>query len=712
MVDAILHWRTPDGEWRNVAAADKTLSIDVEAYTDLDPTGENGIDRVEFYVSENGGAATTHTVSARTLRRPNYSTANSRQPGAPAGAPAPFPGYGIVLDLEALAAGTITVTCAAFSTLGTRTDHPDTLTVYNDTDGTDRRPSTKVIYLDPVNGTSGGAGTIGDPVQTLRQATSLAVANPAGSSSADRDAGGAEILVVDGMVGAGGLVWPPAPEWHTSGAWKLTVRSIGSDRTYRRTTEGIFTVPDDYVQGAGFGGGGRAHIEFQDFEIVGAGFTVWQEGTTDVIVSDRNCSSRSNYWVDDPPRPHVNYAIDDGQPTNIAVNGSGAARRYSWGHHRRGVSFGFAGYHSLFDFKLNHVLGVILQPNATEGADPCWTCGDIETLRYKPGEVDGYADTSYGFVTTGGANLSVSIPSEGLMRIEATSETTSDYGTQLDPLVGTSHWGALLSGFPSGGNNGCFPVVEAGTTGEGFPYIVVSNAGAVAETGGETARIQTGRVSNATAYNVLVHTDICQAQANLTGALFANIAVRDVRNSRGWVTAGFDMTRCAWVNLRDGSDQVADTLENDFIASALVDCLFLSCSFSSPAMSWQAGGTFTDTNFVDCAFHVAGASFPTSGVFVHSCHFESGSTHGTNPSSGDFYAFDPAASPFSMQPNGPQQGTASGLQELPDEWQWTGAGGDSRGVLRNVGAGNWAAPGAGGAGSSQDTRLALGLSLG
>ena len=146
-------WRTRSGI-RRTSATD-TLSVDVEAYTNLNPAGEGGVDRVEFYVSVNGGAATTHTKSAPEWRTPNYSNYTAPFPGIKAGM-VPTWMYGITLACSGAATGgdqtvgygTIEVTASVFSVAGTETPLVGSVVLYNDADGTDRRPSSVVRYVD------------------------------------------------------------------------------------------------------------------------------------------------------------------------------------------------------------------------------------------------------------------------------------------------------------------------------------------------------------------------------------------------------------------------------------------------------------------------------------------------------------------------------------------------------------------------------------
>lgn len=657
-ITPILHWRTPNGIYRNASSLDKTVSVDVEAECGLRPIEQGGVRKVVFAVSVNGGTATDYAVHGRSKRTPNYSRNPSRQWYGSSTGPAYFAGYGITLDLSSMAGGTITVV-ATITTQSNETVASSTLTIYNDTDGVDRRPSTKAIYVSNA-GSPTGAGTESDPVDTIQKALELAVHTPGGSTSTELDCGGANIYVLDGLVGSGGYVG--APSWHTSGARRVTVQAIGTDRTYRRTApDGVFTSPDDYIVGAGFGGAGNANIEFVGFEVVGYGFVVQQTGTTALTVTDRDCSSRSEYWEETDTQPSVLYAIDGGGAP-FGIDGTG--KRYSWGHHRYGCSFGLVGYTSVYDFHVDKCLGVALQTFNDEVDDPCYTVGTVSGMRYKPGEVSGYTDTSYGSVVTGGANLAVTVPSGTQMRIDATNSTPSDFATELAALEGNTVWGCKCSGFTSGGNNGTFAVEETGQNGSGYPYVVLTNSSAVAETGGASARLETAKIATGDSYTTVVHPDVLQIQDDHDGAMFAHIRVQDCKNTRSWVGSGNNLNRCVFKNLTDGSAETgADVNAFDFAVGDLTNCLFHHLTIASDACNFDPAGDFTGTAFVDCVFGEV-SDFPSS-AYVNGCHFVSGSSYGIGATTGTWFAGDPSVEPWSFQPDPGNVGDGGNLGDCP-----------------------------------------------
>ena len=654
-VDPVIHWRTPDGERREFSSPDKTVVLAVEAETDLNPSGQGGINRVVFSVYVNGGAETRYPVTGRTLVYPNYDTNGGRQSYSPNHGPAPFWGFQKVLDLSTLAGGTITVVAHAYAESGDVAD-TDTLTIYNDTDGTDRRPNSSVIYVSS-SGSPSGAGTAGDPLDSIQSALS-------------GEMGGATIRVLDGLVGCGGDTG--ADTWYTTGAHKVTVQMVGTDKTWQRTSPPSYTSPDDGIYGAGMSGSGKAHIEFVDFEFVGPGITLYADGTADIKVTDRHCESHSSYWDALLDKPHVDYATDGGgQPIGFDGPGTGTLSRYSWGHYRYGVSYGLSGYTSVYDYKCEFFLGVGLRVSSDETDAPVATCLTIGKSRYKNGEVDGYVNTTEAFSETLGANCTISVPTAGQMKIQADNATPVDFATPAETLVGNARWQLRVTGATTSANNGDFDVLETGVNGSGYPYVILDNASAVGETGGASMHLETVQVSSGTVYSTLIHPDVLKIENDLDGAMFAHIRAYDCRNTRAYVSSGHNLTRTVFKNCTDGSETSgSDTCQSDFTGSDLIDCLLLSMTFASDAVDFDAATTYTRTNAVDCVFSDTPSNFDLI-PFVHSCHFVSGTTYGIGATSGSWFLDDPAADPWDFSPDTGNVGTGGCLVVVPDEFGWS-----------------------------------------
>lgn len=655
-VDPVIHWRTPDGQRREYASSDKTVVLAVEAEADLNPSGHGGINRVVFSIYVNGGSENRYPVAERSLVYPNYDTNGGRQSYAPNNGPSPFWGFKKTIDLSTYAGGYIEVIAHAYTESGLFAS-TETLTIYNDTDGVDRRPNSSTIYVSS-SGSPTGAGTISDPLDSIQRALS-------------GEMGGAKILVLDGQVGCGG--YGGAPTWYTTGAHKVTVQMIGVDKTWQRVSPPSYTDPDDAIWGSGGSGSGKAYIEFVDFEFVGPGITVYATGTADITISDRHCVSHSSYWDPLLDKPHVDYQVDgSGQPINFTGAGTGTLKRYSWGHYRYGCAVGLSGYTSIYDYKCEYFLGVALQVSDGEVTNPVATVMTIGKSRYKNGEVDGYVNSTDAFTETAGSNVTISIPSAGQMKIQATNATPVDFAAPADTLIGNPRWQISVTNATSGGNNGTFDVLATGYDGSGYPYVILDNASAVAETGSSTLHLETYSVGTGLVYSALIHPDILKIETDLDGALFAHMRAYDCRNTRALVSSGHNLNRCVFKNMTDGSETSgSDICQTDFTGSDLTDCLFLSLTFASNAVDFDSGGTFTRTNFVDCVFSATPSNFPTTGTFIRGCHFVTGTTYGVDPSSGSWFLDDPAADPWDFSPDGGNLGTGSTLVVVPDEFGWS-----------------------------------------
>lgn len=691
------HWRTLDGTHRMASDTDKTVSCDIEGEANPNTAGENGIQRVEFYVSVNGVLSSIATQTARSERTHNSTPlgANTRRK---------LWSYGITVDLSALAGGTVTVDASVFSNLGA-IEYLPTLTLYNDTDGNDRRPNSSVVYYDyDLGDDTTGTGTIGNPVKNLRAAMALL----------SGDVGGAKIIALGRTVGCTPSSSYSAPGWYTSGKWALTVQATGTDKTFRRLSMGTFSDPQDYILGTG--GAVLVTMRWVDFEFVGPGPAIYLSGPN-ARVDEINCTHRSNKYQDTDLIPHVDYEQYGSGGVGFELHGVSQARIYGWGGRWKGVGRGPQGYSGLFNFTIDKFLGIALGTSNDYGNNPCYTHGDIDDIRYLPVLLDGLIQTNLNFTQLAGVHVTVSIqatgPHTGKMRIDATDSTPNDFGAGAAALVGSTRWGVTISSATSGANNGTFAALEGGLNGSSRPYCILDNASAVAEVGSAGFDMMTGTLVGGFRYIDVVHTDILQQSAPHVGAMFAHIRAYDCQNSRSWVGSGLAFERCVYKNLTDGSHSSVNGTAWDWGSGEVIakNCIFSFISLNGRANSFA--GSWTGTSFVDVVVG-DGSQFPTVGVFTHSCHFITGATSGTNPSSGAWFAGEPGNSPFDFTPSTGNLGTASGLQDAPTFWRHTGAVADSRGAWRNIANGNWstAPSGSGGRSTVGIPYLGLGVRVG
>jgi hypothetical protein len=675
MTAAIAKWRTRSGI-RRTSSAD-TLSVDVEVYAD--PIDESGVARVDFTIIESTGATTLKSVTAPSLRIPNYSAQASPLPGVSSGM-ASIWAYGTTLDCGALAAGTVTVTATVYSGIGTATALPGSIKLYNDRDGTDRRPSTKQIYISPT-GNDADPGTSDKPMLSLMRAVQACRANTSGSSSADRDCGGAEVVVMTGdNLWANGHTG--VSDWHTSGDWWLTITMQSGARWIRVGAGTVF--PDHYLTCTGAGSGSSCKIRIVGGTFFGRGGIVAPATNVKCDVWVDGAAQQSEFY-DAGTKPYsVRFVEDDDQLIGFD-NYIAEARVFASCVTKTGCSYGHAGVFDLHDFVIRSFLGVALQSTGVnDGASIC--NGLVEKQRYHS-EVAGNVRCDVG------TKVSVALTG-GRMRIQQLTATTITHvsdgvtlniGTQSAELIGSTYWGIKTTGFTNSANNGHFIVLATGTSG-GLPWVELQNGSAVAEaSAGASARIETTRFSNGDTYSDAIHPDIHQANADRTGLLFSHVAARDVLNAQGWFSGGHDLTRCVMVNCSDGGGQ----LVNNFTSSSFTDCLFLSCTFSGSFDFSASGETYTRNRFIDCVMNTA-SSLPSSGSnTVQVCHFITSGSTGTSPSTGAWFAASTTSTPWELTPSGGNLNTGSGLVPAPASWWHTGASADSRGVWRNVARFDW-----------------------
>ena len=691
------HWRTYDGTHRTASDTDKTVSCDIEADVDLDPSGENGVQRVEFYVSVNGVLSSIATQTSRSERTHNSTPAGTVNFKA-------IWGYGITVDCSALPGGTITVDATVFSNLGA-IEYLPTLTIYNDTDGVDRRPSSAIVYYDyDLGDDTTGTGTFANPVKNPRAAMNLL----------SGDVGGAIIRAKGRTIGMTPSSSYSASGWSTSGKWALTFEAVGADKTWRRLTPGTFSDPQDYILGTS--GASRVRMVFKDFEFKGPGPTLYVNGPL-AQIDEVNCLVRSHKWSPSDTNAHVDYEQYGSGGVDIALNGTSRGVRNSWGGQWKGVARGPAGYTSIFNFLIDKFLGIALQTSNDLGANPLVSNGEIKVIRYTAGRLDGLIQTNPNFSQLAGANVTVSVqpsgPHAGKMRIEATNGTPNDFGTAAGQLVGSTRWGVTVSSATSGANNGTFAALEGGLNGFGRPYCILNNASAVAEVGSAGFNMDTGTL-DAFQYRYIdvIHTDVLQMFGPHVGAAFTNIRASDCENTRSWVGSNLALTRCVLKNLTDGSHSSLRTCAFDFDNGPVIlkDCIFSFLSINSNTVNFA--GSFSGTNFVDVVFG-NGNAVPTVGTFIHSCHFITGASPGTNPSTGAWFNTEPGVTPFDYTPSSGNLGTASGLQDAPPFWRHAGSGAASRGAWSNVATGNWASTlGAGPVSPNSSTRNWSDLNIG
>lgn len=688
MVAITAHFRTPSGEhWTLDDARGTTAKVHVRAKANVNPAAENGINYVEFSIDD--GSVVTVQVALPTICLPNYSLEDSPATGR-VGGHASFLGYELSLDLLTETKGTLTITATVFANSGADQEVPGEVLIFNDTDvnfgASDRRPSKKIIHVSRLTGTSGGTGAIGDKVDTPHHALALCRKN----GNTDKEAGGARILIYDGMVGwQGGF---GAPQWHTDSKWPVTVMPAGGVTSWEPSISGS-QQPQDYIQGAS---GTNACLRIVGFDGVGSAQHFYNGGggvTGEMRLDIIDCTHEGE-WNDADPAPHVDFIVNSPGKPIAEVVGDGSA--YYWGLAAEAFSYGLSGFESAHDVRLTKGIGIYMQPNPGMLDGPCATCVVGSGLRYRAGEVRGYVRHEVA------ADFTVTKPSGSVMRITIPLAAGVDIATHAQPLIqgtGADYWGVHVVGAWPGDAAGIFAVLGVGHDGSGNPYIDLDNPTATAGTPSSGAYIITGELNIVSGgvereYPDAIHTDMVQFFSGpFTGMQLGDNRFFDMKHTRGYVGAGQTFTRCSIDFTCDSSPNTGfpDDLENDWQGATLTDCLFLGNSWRSSSNSFNgatiSGGCMVDNSFGQMTNLVPGT------MYVAHNHFSAGSTFGSNTSTGSWFAGNASQTPWSSLPASGNLNSASGLVDYPVAWRWPGATGDTKGCPRNIGTGDWSITG-------------------
>lgn len=638
--------------------------------------------RVRWRTIVNGGAPSLWNDVDRTERRPNFSAAPSRTPGVTSRM-APFPGWGATIIAGKYAGGTIVVEAEARDLIGELLCTLPAIAIYNDSDAVDRRPSAKVVYCDADTGSDSNDGlSWATAVRTIHKAISLCRANPAGSSNADADCGGATIYGRGTFIGGGGGS-PGA--WHCSGEWPLTIIADAAGMTWKRANPPFFTSPDDYVSCPGNGAGTKCYVRTIGVRYLGMGpvglasvpTKVWADGG----------SHESKYW--DPAKPIRAIYREDDAPSVWTFDGgqASASRVYATCVARRGCATGFNGYQLVYDCSVKGFLGQALYL-AGDAVGATYSCITVETQSYTPG-VNGVL----GWVRhTGGAGFEIELQGGGVARLLG-PVGGYDFGADAADIVGSTYWGIGLYSFPTAANNGTFPVVGTGVAG-GRSYVDFTNAAAVAEIGGTSSNIETSsNVLGSAPYNQRIHPDGIFYGPNRPGDdITIDISFADCRGlAQILFFDGFDQTRLWIENVRDdGRGWQVNFGDASWTNSIMRRCtlsgtLFIHHYLAAEALNFS-GLEITNCVFGNCTANAQ--NILALGAVVDSCHMMTGATLGTNGTTGPWFLGDPTVSPYSMEPQAGRKGDGSLLLADAAEWAWNAAR-STRGVTKQVALIDW-----------------------
>ena len=228
MAQVIAQTRTMSGI-RRTSTSD-TVNCIVEAFHNI---SEGEVGRVDFAITVNGTPHSTISVTTRADWTPNDTDETDPLAGIVAGCAPIAMSFGTTISMSDFSPGTIVVTPTAYPGTAGTSRTCDSITIYNDKDGTDRRPSNKIIYVSPSgdNNNTGLTSTIGSsngPVKTIQAAISKCK-NSAGIGG--HDVGGATIYLLEGLHlwGNDSSIYSDT-QWYTSGQHWLTITKAPSLR--------------------------------------------------------------------------------------------------------------------------------------------------------------------------------------------------------------------------------------------------------------------------------------------------------------------------------------------------------------------------------------------------------------------------------------------------------------------------------------------------
>ncbi len=678
------NWVSMTGCRRTAPAFVHDLSVKVDAHA--------GIDRVEFAIVANGTPHSTLTASALSMRFPNFSDQPSRMPGVASGM-ASFWGHGVSLDLSTVPAGTIVVTATIFEVGGASRTLPTTMTVFNDTDGTDRRPRAVTIYADGTDGNDANNGTSwAQAVRSLRRARSLAASG--------NEIGGARILCRGTFtdLSAGSY-----PNFSTSGDWWCEMVADAAGAFLNPPS----TISNRYLS-SGVGGTGSTTVicknRFVGFRIGPNPLVSYSYGGIVWNWFD-GCYSEATNYIEG--RYSVNYAdpAQAAQGDFCGWDGAPVGRRFYTGCSVRGFADGYEVHQFLFDCDAIGILGIACKYGSGV-SEPVTGAFRMQGQRYAARTVHGFVRMDSDPVQgKGRPACTVTIPVAGTARITA-APGSYDFSIDADDLVGATYWGLRFEG--SGATNldtGVGLLVTNRGNDAGSPWVEVAAPGAVAGSwAANTCSFYTARTSDGMNY-WNIHPDGVQFEADTSRATIFDTYLVDCPDTQSFFTSSieaYDLDLCLLDNLRDDGSGLNNM---PWVGSDVTNCIMQRFTITG---QWTATGSasgWAGTYVRNCVFGTLGSSASTigsRGATVTNCHVISGAPFGTNGTSGAWFLGDPATPPWPYEPSSGNKGTGSTAVVDPPAWAYSGTG-STRGVLKNVGNLDWSLPAEGNSGSASVT---------
>lgn len=675
MAKVIAQLRTMTGI-RRTSSTD-SANVIVEAYHNI---AEGEVARVDFAISSNGGSSSTTQVASRQDWTPDDTDERDPLPGNFT-ASAPIPScFGITINMSSYDAGYIDVTPTVVPTTGT-SRALSTVRIYNDKDGVDRRPSTKVIYVSPSGNDSSSGLSTSTPVATINQA--LALCRQGGVSGGN--VGGATVYLMEGTHNWGrNSTGTGNPAIYTEGHhWVTITRAPGLVRSQVK----IVRNPDS---GAWVTANGTAAGQF--FRLRIKGVEVW--GIS--LVTNTSTNIVCHQWVDgckftasvkSGEFAHVgNYGNSGGLITTNPYRAGDS--RYATACHVENQMMGFSGFRMARGARIQDCLGVMFSVNeSNEGY-----C-NVEMHRVSQNNALGYLSQR-----TGAFDVSPIVISGygNCMRVTARNSSIQDFGSICRELIGLQNFGIATSGFSNSANNGRFLVVGAGYS-LGLSYVDLQNSSAVSETSSSSSIIL-ARMSNGDPWTTTVHSDLHQVNGNnIENWIVSNVRCVNFIQGQGLSCNSRPTSNFAIVNIFDGyTPSEWASYQNSYINTNWVHGIMRNCTFNG---TFQFdGNTFQshlNSEITDCVFNNLGITGTNAqvqnGVSWRFNHYGTSVSNtryiGTNTSTGSIFRSNKPGYFGDATVMGSSPAARSGGTTLWNR-NSTFYEGD-RGAFRNVAQGDW-----------------------
>lgn len=652
-------------------SSSESYNVLVEAYH---PLVLGDIDRVEFAISSNGGASSTTTVTERAMWFPDDSDYDDPLPGDWGGGPAPLWCFGIKILMSDYAAGYIDVVPTVYAGSGESVTF-EAIRVYNDKDGTDRRPSPKIVYWDYNSGSDSNSGlSTSLPVKSFEKAADVA--------STSHDCGGAIIYVNSaGEHQVRGTNYGQNVELYTGGHhWLRVMPKPGLTREEVK----IVRIPEAsdtngnwmYFKGTSTTPGAqRARVRFSDLTIVNGGFKI---GTWTHLYMQ--------LWVEHclnvPPSPfdepvlgtglHIRSIETVAGCLDLVNKKDGIDKIFITGSTRR-CSFGGGQWGDIVrGCWIDKFAGQVFQPQYKDSA----LVNILVTDVYQEVGVSGRFEAQGSF--------RIEAKTGQVYRVQANAGYAGrDFIPDLAYLSGSSRLGIRLENFTTSTNNNMALQLLSGGYSGGLPWVDVSSALSLNNLTPETdssATVTNGSFSSPTTnYNTWgPHSDIFQfiqtESYPVQNILVSNFAVFPCWEAQGIFGSTSNLSGICFVNYYDGG--IGQGPRSFYYAASSNICknVLIRNSFIS-RLEVSSTDLIENSEIIDSVFGSLTASEGTMASYTGQVdtrynHFTGSSLIGGYATSGVYFSSStPAQSTdATVSASSPAYGTASTLWDRPVPW--------------------------------------------